>query len=293
MIPRLLPEDLSIEALLLYLPDDSYKIAIRGMHLRNAYRDITEIEEDTNGKMIIQAGRNSLYNSLPEYLFHPINRFEDIPEIERQERYVEEHYKQEKEKESAYAFFAAFDNMLVTLRKEVKEKVRRYAAENTVMQDIIGDRLTTRQKQNPFIRRCLQFLPICSRIRGNKTLITYMLKKILREDDILIELHNCSHTFLDKEPRYRICIENQLNDIFVGNEFEEIATTYDIHFWSEEKCDKDFLKFIDEIEVFRQFIQEYFISVEEIIRFNIVKDDSPLMLSDVTTYNYLNYNTNI
>lgn len=292
MIPKLLPEDLCIEDLLMYLPEDSYRIALRGTHKRNAYQDIMHLEEK-DGRLDIQVGRNSLYNSMPEYLFHPINRFENIPDSERQERFQEEHYKQEKEKEDAFAFFAPTDNLLLSVKAEVKNKLRQYTSENTVMQNIIGDRMNARQRSNPFIRRCLPFLPKCKWIRGNKTLLTLMLKKILREEDMLVQLHPCCHTLNDSEPRYKENIDSQLNDIFIGDGFEETITTYDVHFWSEENCDRNFHKFLEDIEEFRQFIQDYFISVEEIIRFNIVKDESPLVLSDETTYNYLNFNTNI
>ena len=293
MIPKLLPQDLNIEDLIMYLPEDSYRIALRGTHKRNAYQDIIQLEEDKEGRLSIQVGRNSLYNSMPEYLFHPINRFDNIPDAQRQERYREEHYKQEKEKERAFAFFAASDNLLLSMKAEVKRKLHRYTSENTVMQDIIGDRLSPSQRSNPFIRRCMPFLPQCKWIRGNRTLLTLMLKKILREEEMLIDLHPCCQTFHDSEPRYKDSIDSTLNDIYIGDGYEEMVTTYDIHFWSEENCDADFLKFVDQIEEFRNFIQDYFISIEEIIRFNIVKDESPLILSDETAYNYLNYNTNI
>ena len=37
-----LPNDINIEEVLLYLPKESYKIAIKGAHKRNAYKDILD-----------------------------------------------------------------------------------------------------------------------------------------------------------------------------------------------------------------------------------------------------------
>lgn len=293
MVPKFLPEDLSIEDLMMYLPKDSFKICLRGTHKRNAYRDIKAVEADREGKLIINVGRNSLYNALPEYLFHPINRFDNIPEAEKKERYQEEHYKQEKEKEDAYAFFAAFDNFFLSIKTEVKQKIYNYVSENTVLQKIIGDRISPGQLANPFIKRCLPFLPKCKSIRGNRTLLKLMIQKVLREENMHVEIHSCNHSFSDSDIRYRDTLDSTLDDIYLGDGYEDVITTFDLHFWSDECCDADFAKFIDNIEEFRQFIQDYFISMEEIIRFNIVKDDSPLIISDETSYNYLNYNTNI
>lgn len=293
MVPKFLPDDLSIEDLIMYLPKDSYKIRLRGTHKRNAYRDIKAVEADREGRLIIKVGRNSLYNALPEYLFHPINRYDSIPAAERKERYQEEHCKQEKEKEDAYAFFAAFDNFLLSIKTEVKKDLYKYVSENTVLQNIIGDSITPGQLANPFIKRTIPFLPKCKSIRGNRTLLKLMIQKVLREENVAVEIHSCNHLFSDSDIRYRDTLDSTLDDIYLGDGYEDVITIYDLHFWSDESCDANFAKFIDAIEEFRQFIQDYFISMEEVIRFNIVKDESPVIISDESTYNYLNYNTNI
>lgn len=293
MVPKFLPDDLSVEDLIMYLPKDSYKIRLRGTHKRNAYRDIKAVEADREGRLIIKVGRNSLYNALPEYLFHPINRYDSIPAAERKERYQEEHCKQEKEKEDAYAFFAAFDNFLLSIKTEVKKDLYKYVSENTVLQNIIGDSITPGQLANPFIKRTIPFLPKCKSIRGNRTLLKLMIQKVLREENVAVEIHSCNHLFSDSDIRYRDTLDSTLDDIYLGDGYEDVITIYDLHFWSDESCDANFAKFIDAIEEFRQFIQDYFISMEEVIRFNIVKDESPLIISDESTYNYLNYNTNI
>jgi hypothetical protein len=79
----------------------------------------------------------------------------------------------------------------------------------------------------------------------------------------------------------------------VGNVFDENVTVYDIHFWSEEDCDEHFLEFVADVEQLRGFLQDFFMSVDEMISFNIWNDDEPLRLGDEIFYNYLNYNTNI
>ena len=49
-----------------------------------------------------------------------------------------------------------------------------------------------------------------------------------------------------------------------------------------------------EIEEFRDFVQDYFLSVDSVLEFDIHNDDAPaLRLNDTVLYNYLNYNTNL
>ena len=92
----MLPPDLNVEELLLFLRNSHCKISFDGPHKRNAYNDITGIEENGD-KLMVHVGRNSLYDSLPEYLFHPINRFDNLPVGEEKTRFVDECQKQEEE----------------------------------------------------------------------------------------------------------------------------------------------------------------------------------------------------
>ena len=79
----------------------------------------------------------------------------------------------------------------------------------------------------------------------------------------------------------------------MGNTYSETINCYEVYYWSDEECNKDFLQLIDEIEMLRLFIKDYFLSVEEDIVFDIHNDEPPLRLNDEVFYNYLNYNTNI
>ena len=78
-MPQMLPSDINVETLLSYFPQGRCKVALKGLHKRNTYNDIIETEEMLNGTMHITVGRNSIYNALPEYMFHPIDRFDNLP----------------------------------------------------------------------------------------------------------------------------------------------------------------------------------------------------------------------
>lgn len=293
MLPRNIPYDINVEILLSYLPDGSYKTVLRGVHKRNSYKDIIEIDEKQDGTLWLGIGRNSLYNSLPEILFHPVDRFDNIPKLEEKGRFADEYQKQEEEKENAYRFFAPIDLLLLMLRMEVRGHISEYVDRNKILIEILCDRLNEEQRNNRFIKEALCFIPICKNIRGNKTLLTFMLRKILMEEGLKIDLHHDAICYSDESPKYADGLNGNVGECYVGNVFDERTTIYDIHYWSDKECNEYFLKFISDIDVFRNFIQDYFISVEERLCFTICRDDDPLRLSDDKVYNYLNYNTNL
>lgn len=293
MLPKNIPEDINVELLLSYFPEGTCKVALKGLHKRNTYNDIIDVEESREGLLLLGIGRNSLYNSLPEFMFHSVDRFDNIPKLEEKERFAEEYQKQEQEKENAYRFFAPLDLLLLKLRTSIRERLNDYIETNKVLTEIIGDKLTNEQKSNRFIKHSLMFIPACKNIRGDKTLLSLMLRKIFMEEDLKIEKRYDNIRYTDSEPRYADGVDSMLGDSYVGNTFDEETTIYNIHYWSDEDCDENFLRFIDDIELFRLFIQDYFIAIEETLFFYICKDDAPLRLSDDIIYNYLNFNTNI
>ena len=293
MLPKNIPEDINVELLLSYFPEGSCKVALKGLHKRNSYKDIIDIEERRDGSLILGIGRNSLYNSLPEFMFHPVDRFDNIPKIEEKERFAEEYQKQEKEKENAYKFFAPIDLLLLKLRVKVRNYLNEYTHSNKVLIGIIGDKLTDEQKKNRFIQQTLQFIPSCKNIRGDKTLLTFMLRKVFMEEGLKIEVHRKVITYTDKTPRYSDGFDSAIGETYVGNVFDEESARYDIHYWSEDDCDENFIKFVEDVEQYRLFIQDYFLSIEDALYFYICTDDAPLRLSDEIIFNYLNYNTNL
>ena len=288
-----IPEDINVELLLSYFPEGSCKVTFKGLHKRNSYKDIVESEEKSDGTYVLGIGRNSLYNSLPESIFHPVDRFDNLQKTEEKDRFAEEYHKQELEIENAYKFFAPIDLLLLKLRVMAREYLNECAEQNKVLIDIICDNLTEKQESNRFIKQALCFIPSCKNIRGDKTLLSFMLRKIFMEEGLRIEVHQKPVTYTDECPRYADRLDAVLDDTYLGNVYKEGTTMYDIHYWPEDDCDEKFPQFVEEITEFQSFIQEWFISIEETFRFDIVKDSAPLRLSDDMVFNYLNFNTTL
>lgn len=292
VVPENIPQDINAEVFFGFFPQDTFCVKFCGLHKRNVYNDILEIEKKQD-KFLLHLGRNSLYNSLPEYLFHSIDRFDNIPERGKKQKFSEEYAKQEREKEQAYKFFSPIDILLFQLRLEVRERMNKYVESNIVIQDILLDKLTTEQRENRFIKRTIPYISSCKTIRGNRTLITLLLRKVLADEGIKINVKSKRTEFTDEKPRYGNSEGCEIGDVYIGNTYSESVITYSISYWSDEDCNDEFLLFVNDLEIFRQFVQDYFISVDSVLVFDVSKDLSPLRLSDTTQYNYLNYNTNI
>ena len=293
-MPYLLPADLNAELLLNYFPQGKFRISLQGLHKRNSYGDIIEVE-DMVDKDAIHAtlGRMSIYNSLPEYMFHPVDRFDNLPVNNESEAFHNEVDKQEQEIADAFRFFSPIDVLLFHLRSNVREQIEKYTCGDVVMQQILGDRLTEKQRANRFIRQFVPFLPQCKYIRGNRSLLTFLLRKVLLEEGLRVEIKQEMSNFTDKHPRYDNQVDAVLGDSYVDNSYFENVTVYSISYWSDEECSEKFLSFIDEMEELRLFIRDYFLFVEDELVFHITQDYPPLRLNDEKIYNYLNYNTNI
>lgn len=294
MLPHKLPSDINAELLLNYFPKGMFRISLQGMHKRNSYRDIIELEEMVDKEAIhATLGRMSIYNSLPEYMFHPVDRFDNLPVNNESEAFHNEVDRQEQEKADAFRFFSPIDVQLINLRASVREKIEEYTRGDVVMQQIIGDELTEEQKGNRFIHQLIAFLPQCKHIRGNRTLLTYLLRKIFLEENLRIDVVQQDCKMHDEKPRYDNKLDTVVGDCYVDNSYQENVTTYQIFYWSDDTCDEHFIEFVKEVEQLRLFLRDYFLGIEEDISFQITQDYPPLRLNDDKIYNYLNYNTNI
>ena len=90
MLAKNIPEDINAELLLSYYPEGKCKVEFKGFHKRNTYKDIMDAKEERNGNILLRLGRNSLYNALPEYLFHPVDRFGSLANKDGKERFESE-----------------------------------------------------------------------------------------------------------------------------------------------------------------------------------------------------------
>lgn len=288
-----IPVDIKAETLLGYLPRNMRKVELRGSHKRNAYEDIAGVCAEEDGLLTVAVGRNGMYDILPEGLFHPIDRFDNLPAYEYKERFKEECERQQLEEENARRYFRPFDNLLLELATAVAG-AKTDRAYTGILEDIICDRLPDRYAANRFVMKAKCYIPLCRCIRGNRGLTALMLRHILRDENVVV-VERLEHAgFNDSEPRYDCRLDGCAGgDTYLGNEFEEEITVYDVQYWNDGECGAGFLTFVSEMEIFEDFLNDFFMGLETRVRFNISATSLPVRLSDEVFRTYLDYNTNI
>lgn len=290
-----IPLDIKAETLLSYLPPDKRRVELKGSHKRNAYEDIADINVDENGIFNIAIARNGIYDILPESLFHPIDRFDNIPANEYKEKFKEECEQQQIEEDNARKYFHPFDKVLMELSSIITES-KNNEDYSQILENIIFDNLAENYKNNRFVKKAKEYMPLCRNIRGNKSLLTLMIRHILFDEHIKICDSNIQSLIKDKLPRYNSRLDDEVsadNEFFLGNEFDEDVTVYNILYWNENECGKDFLSFVNNMKVFENFLNDYFMGIECRIKFTISSTSLPVRLSDDVFFTFLDYNTNI
>lgn len=289
-----IPSDIRAEIVSTYFDIANAEISFLGSHKRNAYEDILTFSQ-FDDIVKIELSRQGLYDILPEALFHPIDRFNNIPANEYKERLTEEIEQQHIEESNARNFFSIYDKFIFGLSSIVSQLKQSEYGDNRILSDIICDSIHDKYKSNRFVNRALEFVPRCHSIRGNVSMITLMLRKILSEERLELVRNNSQWSFEDNQPRYNCNIQDDDSpiDLYLGNHYEDNVISYEIQYWNEDFCNNSFLNFVDEIKVFEDFINDFFMGVDILIHFNISTYTLPVRLSDDICYNYLNFNTNL
>lgn len=290
-----IPDDIRAEVIYNYLGNIKKTISFIGNHKRNAYVDISSIsqEDDT---IKIELSKQGLYDILPEALFHPIDRFDNIPSNEYKERFAEEVEQQRIEEANARAFFSLYDQFIFELSSKMSELKQVDYNDGRILSNIICDSLPSKYLSNRFITRTIEFTPLCKSIRGNSAKITLMLRKIMAEEGLKLTQNITSQSYTDVNPKYACHVntgEDSDTEVYLGNSYEDDVVSYDVHYWNDNYCNESFLRFVEEITVFEDFLNDYFMGIETSIHFNISAQTLPVRLSDEMCYNYLDYNTNI
>lgn len=290
-----LPENIKAEVIANYLEGLPWNVNLHGMHHRNAYEDILGIREE-NGELQIDLARNGLYDILPEPLFHPIDRFENLPANEYKERFAEEVEKQHKEEQNAREFFRPLDIGIFSLNVLLDKFKQVQYGDNKVLVDIICDRIPEKLKRNRFIQKLLPFVPLASRIRGDRNLLDLLVRKILKDEGLVLVQNDVSAVIKDETPRYCRQLTDEIPenpDVFLGNAFDEDITVFTVRYWSESDCDENFKQFVELLQEFEEFISDFFLALGQKLRFELIHQELPVRLDDEIYFNYLDYNTNL
>jgi len=282
------------------MPDFACRISFSGDHRRNVCRDVSRLEkmerDDGEGNFflqyLIESSRRSLYDSLPEYMFHDVDMFSKINGSDAKTRFRDEWDRLKDQERDARSYLSVLDAVLFNMKLKVKDRLRSYSSSDTVLQNVLTGDFREECTDNEYVMKLIPFIPYSKYIRGNTALISILLRKLFGDDGLKVEHVVKTPDMLDVSPRYDTSLGGSLNETFLGTEFCEPVDVYRIHYWSDEECHGDFHRFLGKIEQFRNVLQDYFFSVEDTVEFEISSQETIPALSETDDY-YLDYNTNI
>lgn len=275
--------------------DVVYSYEFEGGADRTASGDVLSVDiknkTNTSPSVKFSLKRDSIYHILPEYLFHPLDRYigtkGDVAEFDK--RYQE----QEEQERYALTYFRFFDQNY----QELKVKFQLWLNENIFEgNQFLSDFITNGysfNKENPFVKASLPCIPWLRNHRGNKEMIEVALRCALGEsavvkyewNDYKMELSSNVHSSLDRSA----------DELYCGATFQTGYYLWHISYQTTIDTEAKLMELKMAMQEFSDFFKTWFLQMEEEIKiefgdwnaFPVITDNSS------TTGIFLNYSTQL
>lgn len=271
-------------------------ISFQGTHERTAKGDEMTIAVSSGAKrnsIKYNLKRDSLYHVLPEYLFHPLDRYAGTENDK--ENFKKKHDEQKKTEAEAKEYFYPFDKILNEVRIRFQQHLNDSVLEN---EEFIIDFITENadiNKDNPFIRRCLPFILDLRAFRGSSSLIATALKTTFGVGMVKYK-QQFSEIVSEIDARScHISLDGTIDDLFCGEQFTDWVEIFYVKYQTAIISEEDICMLNDWINGFSLFFKKWFLGWNQEIKIDfgdfkkqpIINDsrlDGPL---------FLNYNTQL
>ncbi len=267
-----------------------------GVHERTAKGDNLIVSTTSSAKrhqIKYALKRDSLYHILPEYLFHPLDRYADTDGDK--EEFLKRHKAQIEIEEEALGYFYPFDREFQHLRTKFQEKLNHEILNNNLfIVDFITDGFKV-NKNNTFIMNVYPYIVWLRNNRGVHKLIEVAIKyafknslnsfmTISEEIPNLIDTDTC-HTSLDGE----------INNLFCGPEYYHLEERIYVEYQTPITSEKVITDLADAITEFTDFFKSWFLSQNQSLKVRLGDYKKRPIMDVGTTDNdlYLGYNTQL
>ena len=275
--------------------DVVYSYEFEGVSDRTASGDVLSVDvknkKNTNPSVKFSLKRDSLYHILPEFLFHPIDRYSgttgDVAEFDK--RYEE----QEEQERNALTYFKFFDQNYQELKVKFQLWLNDhiFKGNHFLSEYIIAG--YTFNWENPFIKAVLPCIPWLRNYRGNKDMIEVAIgyafaggaKVKCFWKDCRMELDKNIHSSLDGD----------IDDLYCGPTFQSGSYTWKVNYQTKIDTEKRLNEQITAIKEFSDFFQKWFLNVEDDLIVEFGDWQATPVISDKESMNgiFLNYSTQL
>lgn len=269
--------------------------AFKGVHERTAKGDHVQISATTSAKRNLlkySVKRDSLYHILPEYLFHPLDRYADTEGDK--EAFMQKRNAQQQVERDALEYFHPFDVIYQKLRTKFQHKLNdEIVSHNTFIADFIigGHKVNI---QNEFIFRCLPCIEWLRANRGNQKMEDVVLKYAFN-DEIVSSHRTLKDVWQTIDSSVHMSLDGTLDDLFVGNWFCTSVYTIEARFQTAITSESHIQKLISDVAEFEDFFQKWFLPISSRLHIDFGDFKKVPILCVGTPDNdlFLNYNTQL
>ena len=240
-----------------------YTYEFKGVSERTALGDELNliIRNKQNAPPVVKFSlkRDSLYHILPEYLFHPLDRYlgtdGDTEEFEK--RYKE----QEEQKEKSLTYFKPFDQYYQNLRIKYQHWLNEHIFSGN---QFLSDFITAGQRvdiANSYIKAVYQCIPWLRNFRGNddmvKAALGYAFEGHAEIQKTKVEVTEALSENIHSN------LNGTLDDLYCGSTFITRVYIWKVFYQVKIKTGKHLSELKQQIEEFSTFFSQWFLSVED------------------------------
>lgn len=268
----------------------------KGTHERTAKGDELLISLQTSTKKLLVRyllKRDSLYHILPEYLFHPLDRYANC---EGDEEKLKKCRKAQKEmEENALRYFYSYDKVLqeerITFQSFLNNRILR---NNTFIVDFIteGYRVNRKNRYINGVYPCIQWLRA---YRGVGRVIEVALRLAFCNSITKYEINiNEVKIPIDTEVCH-CCLDGTIDDLFCGNTYTDVEELISVSYQTPIMSQKQIEILQRDINEFKDFFQMWFLGLHQHLTINFGDFTKVAVMFTGTSNNdlYLNYNTQL
>lgn len=267
---------------------------LKGWHERTSSGDelvLAVRRKQRYTELRFQLKRDSLYHILPEYLFHPLDRYAGS---EGDQEEFEKRYQEQKETEKkALAYFLPYDTIFQQLRIRFQDYLDTHILTND---RFLADFLTEGYdlpNENDYIRSAYPFIPWMRRYRGNFQVLRIVLMLALGRDTSVKPCRQLTQK-TPISPACHTTLDGTLSDLYCGNAYDEEMYILQVTLNRPILSATQIAGETNLLDQFRDFFQTWFLAVEQTLRIEFGDWlHPPVLASGPRNELFLNYNTQL
>lgn len=267
-----------------------------GVHERTAKGDNLLVSASTSTKrhqLKYSLKRDSIYHILPEYLFHPLDRYADTDGDK--DEFIKRRKAQQAIEADAIDYFYPFDKSFQLLRSSFQQKLNNEVLNNNLfIVDFITEGYDI-DKNNPFIKGAYPCIIWLRNNRGVKKLlevaIKYAFSDSLNSYNVVSEEQSSE---IDKDTCH-ITLDGDIDNLYCGPKYYYLEEVFNVKYQTEIISESQIKKISSDIVKFMEFFKQWFLTHNQTIQVEFGDYTKQPIMNVGTSDNdlFLGYNTQL